>query len=326
MGIYDRDYYRDNSGHRNPFDSRIQACAALVAIYVAVFVVQISTREDGIRGRPSSVTELLELKASKVLEGEVWRIATYAFAHDPRYIAPIAFNILFLIWFGRHVEEIYGWKEFLAFYLAAGILAGIGFVLFAVVSQTDSVAIGPAGSITATLVLLALHDPKRTVLVFFLLPVPIWLVVAFHVSNDALGFFAGRVHPAAFAAHAVAGLFAFAYHRYSWRISNWLPGLPARGTRKRRAKTSLQIFRGETSEEPPPRPQAVPVVAPVPATVAVPANAAPSQTEMDEQLEAQLDEVLEKVKKDGQASLNEEQRAVLFRASEIYRKRRAGRG
>jgi hypothetical protein len=43
---------------------------------------------------------------------------------------------------------------------------------------------------------------------------------------------------------------------------------------------------------------------------------------MDEHLEAKLDVVLEKVKKHGQESLNEDERAILFRASEIYRKRR----
>ena len=38
--------------------------------------------------------------------------------------------------------------------------------------------------------------------------------------------------------------------------------------------------------------------------------------------QAKLDEVLEKVKKHGQDSLTDDERAVLFRASEIYRKRR----
>ena len=47
---------------------------------------------------------------------------------------------------------------------------------------------------------------------------------------------------------------------------------------------------------------------------------------MDEHLEAKLDEVLEKVKKYSQESLSEEERAVLFRASEIYRKRRKSGG
>jgi hypothetical protein len=55
-------------------------------------------------------------------------------------------------------------------------------------------------------------------------------------------------------------------------------------------------------------------------------SGASSSTSMDEHLEAKLDEVLEKVKKHGQDSLTEEERAVLFRASEIYRKRRKSGG
>ena len=52
------------------------------------------------------------------------------------------------------------------------------------------------------------------------------------------------------------------------------------------------------------------------------ANAANAWATMDEHLEAKLDEVLEKVKTHGQQSLTDEERAVLFRASAIYRKRR----
>jgi hypothetical protein len=42
----------------------------------------------------------------------------------------------------------------------------------------------------------------------------------------------------------------------------------------------------------------------------------------DEQLEAKLDAVLEKVARSGQASLSEPERQILLRASEIYKRRR----
>jgi hypothetical protein len=42
----------------------------------------------------------------------------------------------------------------------------------------------------------------------------------------------------------------------------------------------------------------------------------------DEHLEAKLDEVLEKVQRHGKDSLSESERAILVRASEIYKKRR----
>ena len=324
MGIYDRDYYREEGGQR-AFDNRFRACIALVVIYVCVYFVQIGTRErDGREWKPGPVTESLQLKANKVMEGEIWRIATYAFIHDYGSPLPIAFNIFFLIWGCRHVEDIYGTKEFLAFYLIAGLLAGLGFVLTAAISQTDPILIGPAGPMTAALLLFALHYPRRTVLLFFVLPVPVWFVVAFYVLSDVTGFFRGSLHPALFAAHAVAAAFAFLYLRYSLRVSNWLPGIPSRANHKK-ARPNLQIFRGPEVE---PAAATSTVLSPnlASASAAAASNLASAQAMMDEHLEAKLDEVLEKVKKYGQESLSEEERAVLFRASEIYRKRRKSGG
>jgi len=311
MGIYDRDYYREEGGYR-PFDSRVRACIVLVVVYIFVFFVQVATREGGPRGPflPGPVTEILELKASKVLQGEIWRLVTYSFAHDPGNIFPIALNILFLIFFGRHVEDIYGWKEFLSFYILSGFLGGLAFFLVAVLSQHNGILLGPAASVTAVLFLYALHYPRRTVLLFFILPCPIWFVVAFHVLNDSLGLLSGQMHPAAFSAHVAAAAFAFLYHHYSFRVSRFLPSRPARGI-KPKSRPQLQIFRDEATDDD----SRVPV-----ASTSAPATH--DSHSLDEQLEAKLDQVLEKVKKEGQSSLTEEERAVLFRASEIYRKRR----
>jgi membrane associated rhomboid family serine protease len=321
MGIYDRDYYRDGSGGFNPFSSRMQACIGLVVVYFIVWFVQIATREDGRPRRGGVVTEALVLQSSKVMEGEVWRMATYAFAHNPLDVISILFNVIFLIWFGRQIEDIYGLREFLSFYLLAGLLAGAGFFLVVAAGPNDPVLIGPGGSITAVLVLFALHYPRRTVLLFFVLPVPVWFLVAFYVLQDALGLFSGYLHPSAFAAHAVAAGFAFIYHRYSVRVSTWLPRWSGTGGRKRRPKTKLQIYREQTVEESAPSPVAAPLGAAKPSAASAPATTA-TQADMDEHLEAKLDEVLEKVKKHGQESLTDEERGVLFRASEIYRKRR----
>jgi hypothetical protein len=43
---------------------------------------------------------------------------------------------------------------------------------------------------------------------------------------------------------------------------------------------------------------------------------------VDEHLEAKLDQVLEKVARSGKESLTEDEREVLLKASEIYKKRR----
>jgi hypothetical protein len=61
---------------------------------------------------------------------------------------------------------------------------------------------------------------------------------------------------------------------------------------------------------------------PEPVGASVPAPAARSGEAPDEQLEAKLDAVLEKVSKHGQSSLTPEEREILFRASEVFKKRR----
>ena len=328
MGIYDRDYYREST--RNALDGRVQAFVVLIVIYVAVYILQIATREEGgvRQPRPGPVTEALILTTDKVLQGEVWRVVTYAFAHDPLHPAPIIFNILFLIFFGRFVEDIYGWKEFLGFYLVGGLLAGLGFVLISGITQNGGVLIGPQCSVTAVLLLVALHNPKKTVLLFFVVPCPIWLVVVFNVLLDVVGYFGGKVSPMVFVAHAFAAGFAYVYHRYHLSMTNWLPSWPS-GARRSKARPKLQIYRDETTDRDT-APSAAPTGGmPASASAAAPATAPATATAtplLDEQLEAKLDQVLEKVKKYGQESLSEEERAVLFRASELYRKRRKSGG
>ena len=49
------------------------------------------------------------------------RLLSYAFLHDPGDIFHILFNMLFLWWFGSDVEDLYGPREFLSFYLTAAL-------------------------------------------------------------------------------------------------------------------------------------------------------------------------------------------------------------
>lgn len=329
MGIHDRDYYRAESKYLGA-DARVQACVVLTVIYVSVFLLQLATREENFAGQlgQSPVTALMELRASKVMEGEVWRVFTYAFVHDPNNIFPIAFNILFLVFFGRHVEDIYGWKEFLAYYLCSGVLAGLAFVLASTAAQNGGALFGPAASVTATLFLYALHFPRRTILLFFVIPCPVWFVVVFNVLNDVVGFFGGRLHPAAFVAHAAAAGFAYVYFHYSLRVVNWLPGLPSGAARRKKSKPKLHLFEGTPDDDlkSSTAGSGIPA-APAYASAHAGTSGGPTpSTNLDEHLEAKLDEVLEKVKKHGQESLSEDERAVLFRASEIYRKRRKSGG
>jgi membrane associated rhomboid family serine protease len=320
MSIYDRDYYRETGGYPS-FANRFQASTILALVYVCFFVLQVTIRDGKIdRFRHISLTERLELKTSKVLDGELWRVITYVFVHDPTTVVPLVLTVVFLIVFGRQLERLYGWKEFLAFFLLSGFFAGLAFTLTAAVAKSDEVLTGPVGSVSAGLLLFALQYPRRTVLLFFVNPWSIWVLWALYVAYNLVQAESLQV---AVSAQSAAGAFASFYCLYSLRLSNWLPRMPSSSVRSP-ARPRLQVFRDEPVDV---DGEKASMTAPASATYAsahapstAPANA--PYALLDEHLEAKLDEVLKKVNKSGQDSLTDEERAVLFRASEIYRKRR----
>jgi membrane associated rhomboid family serine protease len=315
MGIYDRDYYRrDGPSYLGSFMERGTVCKWLIGINVVVFILQMLTR--GQPGDPDSIdfTGALDLNVGAVLHGQVWRLLTYAFLHSTGSVWHILFNMLLLWWFGRDVEDLYGPREFLVFYLVSAVAGGVLFAATELATTAGNVAnlpgvVGASGAVTAVLVLCAIHYPTRIIYLFFLLPVPIWLFVVFSVAMDAYQWL-GRIHNGvAVACHLGGAAFAVGYYRFGIRLTNLLPSL--RNWQQRRNQPRLRVYRED--EEDDKRPQAV--------TVAAPA-AAPSSLD-DEQLEAKMDAVLEKISRVGKDNLTESEREVLMRASERLKKRRS---
>jgi membrane associated rhomboid family serine protease len=310
MGIYDRDYVRrEGSGFLGSFIDRGTVCKWLIGITVGVFIAQVLTSQPG-RGEGSWFTRGLILTTDGILHGEVWRLLTYAFAHDPVSPWPILWNMLFLWWFGRDVEDLYGPREFLAFYLAAVLLGSAAFVLTVLATGAPGAApyLSAAGPVAAVLVLCAFHYPRRTILLFFILPVPIWLIAVVQVAlgfYSFLGGFGQREGMAGYAAAVAAvslaaAAFAALYYQRQWRISTWWPDV--RSWKRRLRQPRLRVYH---EEEPP-----------TPVTVAA---AAPRD---DEQLEAKMDAILEKISRTGKESLTENERQLLLRASEVFKRRR----
>src|SRR4051794_29314084 len=104
MGIYDREYYRsDGPSFLDSITNVGQVCKWLILVNVGVFVLQLMTKPD-VSDRPprnqveleeyyerhlqqsttlGPVTDALELDRSAVWHGQIWRLLTYAFLHDP---------------------------------------------------------------------------------------------------------------------------------------------------------------------------------------------------------------------------------------------------
>ncbi len=334
MGIYDREYYRrEGPSFLDSFQLRGQVCKWLIVLNVLVFAIQLLTRK-GVGGAlivfylPGSFTDALILNTDAVFQGQVWRLLTYAFLHDPgvgllpgHWYLHIIFNMWFLWMFGSEMEELYGPREFLGFYLIAALIGGLAFQAVGAITG-QRFCLGASGAVTAVMVLYALHFPRRTLLLFFVLPMPVWIFVAFQVVQDTF-LFVARSDPfaellqrmgqpeitqvkskVAVSVHLGGALFALLYYKLGWRLTGFWPRL--RAWKAQRSRPRLRVFRDEEESTP----------------EAVPASGASSRS-VDEQLEAKLDAVLEKVARSGQESLTESERQILLRASEIYKRRRS---
>ncbi|HYS69925.1 MAG TPA: rhomboid family intramembrane serine protease [Gemmatimonadaceae bacterium] len=105
--------------------------------------------------------------------GAWWTLVTYMFVHA--WLAHLAFNMFTLWMFGPRLEQEWGTRSFVQFYLWCGIGGAIAHLVFA----RHSSVIGASGAISGVLVAYALRWPDEEVYIFGVIPMKSrWLVAA----------------------------------------------------------------------------------------------------------------------------------------------------
>ncbi len=129
----------------------------------------------------------LALQPQAILQGKyLWTIITSMFLHAG--IGHLAANMISLIFIGGFVERLIGKKRFLWLYFIGGIVASLFFVILAgffgnsilgakLFGTMDSFAVGASGAIFALGGLLAVLTPRMKVLVFFIIPMSMWVAM-----------------------------------------------------------------------------------------------------------------------------------------------------
>ena len=302
MGIENREYLRDEyddtaGSFRRP--SSKPMTVILVVVTVAVFVLQLMTSRSG--GPPGASTSLVQewlaLNFEDVLmRGQIWRLLTYAFCHDQSKLLHIVFNMMVLYSIGGVLRQLLGDREFLWFYLVAAVFAGMCSLVFYRLVGINAQIIGASGATMGVFCLVALHYPRQKVLLMGIIPIEFrWLLAAF-VAIDTLPMI-NQVAAAlqdrqtdsqvANSAHIGGLIFGFLYFRWNMRITRWWDQFAGRiSTRRRRGK--LRVF----TEAPEP----------------------------ESNLSSQVDDILEKISREGEASLTSRERNILAQASKQYRK------
>ncbi len=140
-----------------------------------------------------SFLDYIALKPSNILQGKkLWTILTSMFMHGS--FSHLFVNMISLMFIGNFVEQIIGRKRFFWFYMLSGLVAGLAFVFLALIfsNELNIYAVGASGAIFGLGGLLMILTPRLPVLLFFVIPMPMWLAMLFLLFGLwIISFFAG---------------------------------------------------------------------------------------------------------------------------------------
>jgi membrane associated rhomboid family serine protease len=109
---------------------------------------------------------------------QVWQLITYQFMHGG--FTHILFNMFALWMFGIEIENLWGSKKFIYYYLLCGVVAGL-FQIFLTPLLTGLVGptIGASGAIYGVLIAFGVLFPNRYIFLYFFIPVKAKYLITF---------------------------------------------------------------------------------------------------------------------------------------------------
>lgn len=293
MGIYDRDYerepqpWRDSYGGGGGLQLRMPQSVVnrIVLVTFLAYLVQVVFF-------PRTMALALGLHSDWYLRPwQFYQLFTYALVHDPMNLFHVAGNMLGVWMFGRELERRLGGREFLLFYLAAVLAGGLLITLYSATTGHAALTYGASAATVAVVVLFALLYPDQEVRLYFLFPVPMWVLGVLIVGGDLMRAVGATQDNVSWQGHLGGAIFALIYHFQHLRLSRWLPQESPMPTLKRRPK--LRVHHGAPEE----------------------------QTEQHK-LDDEVNRILAKISAQGRDSLTRKEKRFLEKASREYKGRR----
>ncbi len=238
---------------------------------------------------------------------QIWQLITYQFMHGG--FAHIFFNMLMLWMFGMEIENIWGSRKFLVFYLTAGIGAGLTQVVFSpILTGTLAPTIGASGAIFGVMIAFAMMFPNRYIFIYFLIPMKAKYLIAFLMAIEILSvsgmsFVAHLAHIGGAITGVIFILLDRKYHFNFDRFFDWTKNLS-------KPKTNF----GKRSFQNPKFRKPFRTTSNVEEAEFYDINQ-PNNVREDEVTEEEIDRILDKISKSGYQNLTEREKKILFEAS-----------
>jgi len=181
-------YHRPGFGGFSVFPPVIKN---LMIINVAIFFIQILGSEIIVSGKTPLSQVLIQYFALIPIGTFAdasfypWQLITYQFMHGG--LGHIFFNMFALWMFGMEIENMWGPKKFLLFYLGSGVVAGLCHLFISpLLGAPPAPTIGASGAVYAVLIGFALFFPNRYIFLYLLIPIKAKYLIGFLIIFEFL--------------------------------------------------------------------------------------------------------------------------------------------
>jgi membrane associated rhomboid family serine protease len=270
------------------------AISQLVLINVIVFLLEPlvfkSYAPPGLALVPSDV----------VTRGMVWELVTYMFLHGG--FMHILFNMFFLVMFGADLERWWGSRDFLKYYFITGVGAGLAHMLTSylfpgspglynghIVHASGIPTIGASGAVFGVMVAYAMAFPNRQILLWFVIPIS---ARTFVIMSGVIELVIAVQHQpgdsVARFAHVGGMVVGYLYLKHEtlwWRAKRWF--------NRSGGLPRVHLRREENPED-------------------------------EERVKERIDQILEKISREGMGSLTKEEERLLKKRADRARRRQGG--
>lgn len=256
----------------------------IIAVNAVLFVL------NWTRAIPLAVAvEYLGFNVSEVLK-EPWTIISYTFVHAGFF--HVFFNMLMFFFFGPPLEQRWGGKEFIKYY----VICGIGGALFTLAFGGGTI-IGASGAVFGVMLAYALNWPDSLIWIYAIFPIKAKYLVLFLGAASFFSAFLGAQDGIAHFAHLGGLVVGYVYLKKAWELSARWEGL-----KKRLRRRSLRVVPGGDRAG------------------GVEPSQPTRQTDEETRILEVVDQLLDKIAAHGLDSLSAEERRFL---DEVSRRRQA---
>jgi membrane associated rhomboid family serine protease len=155
---------------------------------------------------------------------EPWQLITYAFLHDPNNFWHIFLNMFALWMFGRALEQFWGARRFVIYYLVCVLAAALTQLAVQGASGVQEETLGASGGVFGVLLAFAWYFPRQRLFVIPIpIPIPAWLLVTVYGFIELFLGVTGRQQSVAHFAHLggmLGGALCILYWRARRRFSS----------------------------------------------------------------------------------------------------------